>query len=90
MEYVGPLFDVQRLRDLASRVLPRLPNHGAGMRVAAPGNLVGDVLHLEEMRLRTEIGNERAASRDAFNVAFIVQLSQCADDGQPRIARAAR
>ena len=44
------------------------------MHVSSPRYLVRDVLHFEQVRLRAEVGYERATTGDALYVTLDVQL----------------
>ena len=76
MEYIRSLLNVERLGYLSSRVLERLAHNPAGVCMPTAFYFIGDVLYFKEMRTRTVIGNKGAASRDTFNVALIIQLTQ--------------
>jgi hypothetical protein len=76
VKHVGSLADVQRFGDLATRMLPRLANHFARMPVSARVDFVRDILHGDEVRLRTQVGHEGAASGNALDVTLIVQLAK--------------
>ena len=78
VENVGPLLDVQSTGNFASRMHARLANDRARMLVATAFDLIRNVLHFKQMRLRAKIGDIGATTRNAFNVTFVVQLPQCA------------
>ena len=81
VEYIYTLFEVQSFRNFAARMLTRMSQDLAGMRVTAARNFIGDVMHFENMRARAKVGNERAATRNAMDVSFISQFPERAIRG---------
>ena len=49
--------------------------------MAALGDFVGDVAHLEQRRIALALGDERADALDADQFAFVCQFAQCAVGG---------
>ncbi len=76
MENIRSLRNVQCFRYLTSCMLTRLAYDSARVYMPATFYFIGDVLNFKEMRTRSEIGNEGAATRNALNVTLIVQLTQ--------------
>jgi hypothetical protein len=84
MEHIRSLFDIQGPSDFTASVLARLPQDFAGMRVPAAQDFIRNILHFKYVGSRSEIGNKRAPTGYAINIAFIGELSQCAIRGHTR------
>jgi hypothetical protein len=78
MEHIRPLFDIQSPGDFTTSVLAGLPQDFAGMRVATAYYFISNILHFKYVRSSSKIGNERATTGDAIDIAFVRELSQCA------------